>query len=274
VSAAGPENRHIWWGTANIGTLDGQARTLIRTNEKHGFMACRRSGRAVNNPARAAPTCCDHGGTTHDRYPSCDGHFIHSSSAQPGGVYTVTVVIAGDGQQVSTTTSATVGGLNYGFVPSPILPIEIAPTEAIAGTPTPGLGIGPFWASPTPDPAAYSAMVDWGDGSTPTAATITGSDSGELTALTSGHTYAAAGNYTITTTIRDSQGYVVGTGNDPIYVFNPIAVPSSSLTATAGSPTGPLTVATVTAQPYIQPVLAAQGVLAAVAGTSTGQPNS
>ena len=102
---------------------------------------------------------------------------------------------------------------------------------------------------------------------------ITGSDSGALTASTSGHTYAAAGNYTITTTIRDSQGYVVGTGNDPIYVFNPIAVPSSSLTATAGSPTGPLTVATVTAQPYIQPVLAAKGVLAAVAGTSTGQPN-
>ena len=200
-------------------------------------------------------------------------NFAQPSTAQPGGVYTVSVVIVGDGQQVSTTTSATVGGLHYGFVSSPILPIELAPLEAVAGTPTPGLGLGPFWASPAPDPTAYSAVIDWGDGSTTSTATITGAASGTLDASTSGHTYAAAGPYTITTTVRDSQGFVVGTGTDPIYVSDPVATPASSLTATAGIPTGPLSVATITAESYAVPLTSPSGALPTVSATLTGQPD-
>lgn len=176
-------------------------------------------------------------------------NFGQPSSSQPGGVDIVTVEIVGDGQQVSTTTTATVRGLTYAFFESPILPIGLVPFEAVAGSPTGGLGLGPFQGSPPPDPTAYTAVVDWGDGSTAIAATIEAAGSGALDPYTSGHTYAAAGNYAITTTIRDSQGFVVGTGNEPIYVFDPTATPVSLLTATAGSPTGPLTVATVTAQP-------------------------
>jgi PKD repeat protein len=125
------------------------------------------------------------------------------------------------------------------------LPIEFVPLQEEAGTPTPGLGLGPFQASPTPDPTAYSAVVDWGDGSTATVASMITAGNA-LLASTSGHTYAAAGNYTITTTIRDAQGFVVGTRTEPIYVYNPVVTtPLPSLTATAGSPSGPLTVAAI-----------------------------
>jgi hypothetical protein len=145
--------------------------------------------------------------------------FGRTSSAQPGGVYTVTVVITGDGQQVSTTTTATFGGLNFiAFEINPVLPIELAPLEALAGSPTSGIGLGPFEAIPTPDPTAYTAVVDWGDDSTPTAATIGAAGNGVLVAGTSGHTYAIGGNYDVTLTPRDSEGVVVGMANPTIAV--------------------------------------------------------
>jgi hypothetical protein len=186
-------------------------------------------------------------------------NFAQPSSAQSGGVDTVTVQIVGDGQQVSTTTTATVGGLTYanletglGTSPGPgrvTLPLEEAPLQAVPGSPTPGIGFSAFDAEPTADPTAYTATVDWGDGSTPTVATIEAAGSGALVADTSGHTYALAGNYTVQIAVRDAQGFVVGTGSEPIFVYNPTATPASSLTATAGAPTGSLTVATLTATP-------------------------
>ena len=178
-------------------------------------------------------------------------NFAQPSTGQPGGVYTLTVEIVGNGQQMSESTTATVDGLTYGFQIPVILPIALAPVQVAAGTPTSGLGMGPFQASPLPDPTAYSAVVDWGDGSPPTAATIEATGSGALEAETSGHTYAAAGDYTVTTTIRDTQGFVVGTGTQVIYVFDPTAVPTPSLTATADIPTGSLTVAEITVEPFV-----------------------
>jgi large repetitive protein len=175
-------------------------------------------------------------------------NFAEPSTTQSGGVYTVSVEIVGDRQQVSTTTTATVGGFTYGYDMPPILPIPIEPEpaefEPVAGSPIGGLTLGPFQASSTPDPNAYSAVVDWGDGSTPTVASIEEEGSGALFANTSGHNYAAAGNYTITTTLRDSQGFVVGTGEHPMYIDNPSAIPPP-LAAEADSPTGPLTVAEI-----------------------------
>jgi PKD repeat protein len=178
-------------------------------------------------------------------------NFAQPSTGQPGGAYTLTLEIVGDGQQMSESTTATVDGLTYGFQIPVILPIALAPVQVAAGTPTSGLGVGPFQASPLPDPTAYSAVVDWGDGSTPTAATIEATGGGAIDAETSGYTYAAAGDYTVTTTIRDTQGFVVGTGTQVIYVFNPTAAPTPSLTATAGIPTGSLAVAEIAAGPYI-----------------------
>ncbi len=180
-------------------------------------------------------------------------NFAQPSSAQPAGVYTVTVLIVGDGQQVSTTTTATVGGLTFiipgtaqNSAPGHVTPPgSAAPMQAVAGSPTPGIGFGGFDAETTIDPTAYSAMVDWGDGSTSTAATIDVADSGALIASTSGHTYDAAGNYTVQIVVRDAQGFVVGTGSEPIYVSNPTITLAPSLTATAGRAVGPMTLATL-----------------------------
>jgi PKD repeat protein len=90
-------------------------------------------------------------------------------------------------------------------------------------------------------------MVDWGDGSTPTSATLDGvgfSDVG-FSANSSGHTYAAAGIYSVQIDVRDAQGFLVGTSSEPIDVYNPTVTPLTPLTATAGAATGTLAVATV-----------------------------
>jgi Bacterial Ig-like domain len=180
--------------------------------------------------------------------------------AQPGEVYTVTVEIVGDGQQISTTTTATVDGLTYEeFALNPILPIivngEVAPPAFTAGTPSGALSFASFQASPTPDPTAYSAIVDWGDGSTPTDATFQTNSSGALVVDTSGHTYASAGEYSVMITIRGSQGFVVGSGGEQVDVYNPIATPVSEL-AEAGSASGPLIVALIWVEPGTEGALA------------------
>jgi hypothetical protein len=173
--------------------------------------------------------------------------FGQPSAAQPGGVDPVTVVITGDGQQISMSTTATVDGLTYQSLDSntnPMLPIEVVPPMAMAGSPTSELGFSGFYATPTPDPTAYSATVDWGDATAPVVASIESAGSGALVVDVSGHTYAVGGAYTIQIVVRDTQGYVVGTGTESMVVESPAFTPNSPLTATAGSNSGSLTLGT------------------------------
>jgi len=174
-------------------------------------------------------------------------NFGQPSAAEPGGVDPVTVVITGDGQQISMSTTATVDGLTYQSLDSitnPLLPIEFFPPMAMAGSPTPGLGFSGFYATPTPDPTAYSATLDWGDGTAPVATSIELAGGGALVVDTSGHTYALGGEYTIQIVVRDAQGYVVGTGTESMDDLSPAFTPNSPLTATAGSNSGSLTLGT------------------------------
>lgn len=55
----------------------------------------------------------------------------------------------------------------------------------------------------------FTASVDWGDGSGPTAASVTGS-AGSFT-VSGTHTYAEAGNYTVTVSVSDTDGESVTT---------------------------------------------------------------
>ena len=130
-------------------------------------------------------------------------NFAEQSIARPGGVYTISVVIVGDGEQLTLTTSATV-----------VRPTAngLVGLNAVAGKPTGDLPVVYFTGEPTPDPADYTAAVDWGDGSPPAVATLfVPAPSGPLAydIDTSGHTYAQGGSYTITTIITDAQGIVV-----------------------------------------------------------------
>ena len=177
-------------------------------------------------------------------------NFGQPSNTRPGGIYTVTVVIEGDGQQVSTTSTATVGGLTVAGNP----PGESGP--ATAGTATGGRTLGMITALANPDASGYTVIVDWGDGTPQVNATLqtnTGAppDLGYyLLVNTSGHTYAESGAYAVLIKVRDSQGFDVGDGVTDITVYKPTV--TSSLASTnspayrAGIPLGPLTVATAT----------------------------
>lgn len=64
----------------------------------------------------------------------------------------------------------------------------------------------------------HTAVVDWGDGTTPTAATVSG---GTVTAT---HTYAGAGVYAVTLTVVDDDGgQAVATATEFVVVYDPSA---------------------------------------------------
>jgi len=70
----------------------------------------------------------------------------------------------------------------------------------------------------------YSADMNWGDGTTPSAGVISGS--GTAMSITASHTFATAGTFTVTTTITDGSGSsTVATG--PATIAGPPSAPSS-----------------------------------------------
>ena len=129
-------------------------------------------------------------------------NFAEQSLGQPGGVYTVSLVIVGDGQQLTLTTNATVARPTA---------TGLVGLSVVAGKPTGDLPVVYFTGVPAPDSADYSAVVDWGDGTPPAVTLFVPAPSGPVAydISTSGHTYAQAGSYTIATSVRDAQGVLV-----------------------------------------------------------------
>jgi hypothetical protein len=124
------------------------------------------------------------------------------------GAYTITVIVNGDGQQLSASTAPG---------DESVVGLSITPYVGLtttAGTPSGPLTVASFTG--TTSPGGYSALIDWGDGDTPTAATT--SATAPFAIETSGHTYAQGGDYTISITVRDSQGFVVGSSQTSILV--------------------------------------------------------
>ena len=69
----------------------------------------------------------------------------------------------------------------------------------------------------------YGAVVDWGDGSPPVAASLTPLTPYTTGVTTSGHTYTQAGAYTLTVTVRDTEGVVVDVVSPTISVSDPLS---------------------------------------------------
>jgi hypothetical protein len=161
------------------------------------------------------------------------------------GAYPVQVVISGDNQQITVTE------LTNATVTNPTITAGSALTET-AGTATGTVMLATI--SGTSDFAGYSATVNWGDGSTTTAATI-GTITGVVTSA--GHIYGNPGVYTETLTVTDAQGYVVTTTTTPVqtaFTVNGLTVtPSTTIAPAAGIATGPLVVGTVTGTPMPDP---------------------
>ncbi len=151
------------------------------------------------------------GAITNQNIGGTSFYFIAGSHTYAGPVgstdtVTVTIYFAGQVQAVATTTMA-VNGVSVDSVQG---------LHALAGTPTGALTVADFTGSPTPVPTGYSAMVDFGDGSPSVAAEI--GTTSPFAVATSGHTYAQGGSYTMTVTIRDAEGFVVGTATPGIVV--------------------------------------------------------
>lgn len=127
--------------------------------------------------------------------------------------------------------------------------------KPVVGTPSGAENIVTFTAPINPSVASYSAIVDYGDGSTPVAGVVAGSGT-NLTVGVSGHNFAEAGDYTVTVTLRGSDGNVVGTVSDTRTVLTPSIAPADLVFTVPGTPTGPFALVTVSV-----PVTATNGPL-------------
>ena len=161
---------------------------------------------------------------------------------------TIELVAATSGQSLSILLTATVTGLalNEGLPASGPL--------ATAGTSTGSLTVATAAAvgsSPAPMFGGYTAVVDWGDGSAPTAATVTTSGS-SLAIGSGGHNFATPGTYTVSVTVYDAPYLVVGQADYSVAVQAPTVQVTTGLTGRDNVPTGDWTVATVSVPVYFQ----------------------
>ena len=132
----------------------------------------------------------------------------HTYAGPVGATDTVSVTISYLGQvQGILTTTMSVGG----FTVAP--PLEL---HVLSGTPTGPLTVADFTSLLAPEISGYTATVDFGDGSPAQAATI--GTTSPFSVSTSGHTYAQGHDYNIGVTIRDGQGFVVGSATAGIVV--------------------------------------------------------
>lgn len=80
------------------------------------------------------------------------------------------------------------------------LPLSVDGNQAVHGT------LATFDAAEMdPEPGDFTALIDWGDGSTPSPGVIALDDQGGMI-VQGGHVYAQGGYYTVTTTIKDAGG--------------------------------------------------------------------
>jgi Ca2+-binding RTX toxin-like protein len=144
------------------------------------------------------------------------------------------------------------GAVDIGAFEAPDQPPVVSgvAVSAVEGAPFGGQTVATFTDPDGPEllpgiAARYSATLDWGDGSAPTAGTITFA-SGAFT-VSGDHTYAGEGRYTITTTVHhDTAPDVTATSTAAVSDPAVTATGGFSLTAVRNAPFAGQTVAVFT----------------------------
>lgn len=125
-----------------------------------------------------------------------------------------------------------------GVLDSTSFTINITTPTGVAVSATEGTDfnktVATFTDSNTSDSAsAFSATIDWGDGTSTSAGTITGS-AGSFT-VKGKHTYADEGSYTVTTTISGPNPTVTATSTATVAEADTLAGIAGSVSATSGT---------------------------------------
>ena len=182
--------------------------------------------------------------------PFIDGQVSGSHGYASAGSYSVTVSIQGTGPDGSPMTTRVVETVNA-VDPTPV---ARPPVGLLAGASIAFQGNVAGFKTPTPHDASgsdFTATVDWGDGSAPTAGTVAadtsnsypvpGPSSGmtNVFGVSGGHTYASTGSFTVKVTLTDEFGDS-STESSPIQVVagTLAIVPTSPVVATVNPSPG------------------------------------
>jgi hypothetical protein len=168
------------------------------------------------------------------------------------GLYTVTVTITDAANSADTTTDTFTADISKGQVAVSTQSLNLTAGMAFSGQ------VASFTNTDTSTNAGnYTATVDWGDGTSPSSATVTGGPGSFTVTPTTDHTYAKPGSYPVKVTI---------TGGD-----DPTTTTSDTATATVSSPP----TLTVTGRGTLQlPTETLSGTLATVHYATPSAPAS
>ncbi|HZR43545.1 MAG TPA: choice-of-anchor P family protein [Ktedonobacteraceae bacterium] len=139
----------------------------------------------------------------------------------------------GDGELDLVTANN--GSNNVSVLLQTLLRVQVNNISATANTPFTGSVATISGANMASD---TTATIDWGDGSVPTAGTISGS--GSTLTVSGTHTYTTPGTFPLTVTAIEGARSAQGTGQATV-VQGPLTVQVNSISATANTPfTGPV----------------------------------
>jgi hypothetical protein len=170
--------------------------------------------------------------------PNGTGNYIVYGSnayARPGSFPVNVVVTGANGSSAQATGTATV-------TDAPLNPSS-ATLSALIQTPTSGT-VGSFSTfNPYATTADFTASIDWGDRSGPTAGTIS-SGGYSFFSVIGQHTYATVGTFPVTVTVRSPGGQTTVINSTAIATAQTVSVFPVQVTGNAGQPLGSPTVAT------------------------------
>ncbi len=149
------------------------------------------------------------------------------------GVFNFTVTVVGNGQTSSTTGQATIASPPQQYV------LTGQPIVAAPGVPLTNATVVTFTDSTKTDSASiFTALISWGDGSSPTQGTVVATSGGF--AIQGSHTYLNPGVYTIGAAFFDQSGHTASamtTAN--VLNSNPVGAIANFTGTLAGAGNGP-----------------------------------